>query len=335
MKTKLSIVDPKAPLEAPLTEAVALLKNDEVVAFPTETVYGLGANGLSEKAVAKIFKAKGRPADNPLILHVADLAMVAQVAEISQAGAVVEQLGKKFWPGPLTLVLPKKPIVPNLVTAGLSTVAVRVPAHPVAQKLIEECGFALAAPSANRSGRPSPTTADMVLADLDTKIGLILDGGRCDIGLESTVVDLSIDSPAILRPGRLIAAELAPYLPGLAEYTATKVQQETPRAPGMHYQHYTPDAKVVLYADIEAVKDFLKSESARKPVVITLAKGLEMGNAEVIYFEGLEALTQNLYYTFYEAEQNEVDLILVPQVEERGLGTSLMNRLKKAASFSI
>lgn len=238
-------------IEHPLTDrqlapAAAALRNGRLVAFPTETVYGLGANALDPQAVAEIFSVKGRPADNPLIVHVASPKALVDLVRTSSDHAT--RLLDAFSPGPLTLVLPKGPMVPDLVTAGLDSVAVRIPAHPTARRLIEMAGIPVAAPSANRSGRPSPTRAWHVIEDLSGRIPYIIDDGPCEVGLESTVLDLTGVRPVILRPGAITAKEIL-VRTGIvvAELSAMHINdQKAPRSPGMKYRHYAPNATVLL-----------------------------------------------------------------------------------------
>jgi L-threonylcarbamoyladenylate synthase len=234
--------------------AAELLRDGGLVAFPTETVYGLGADGRSEAAVARIFAAKGRPADNPLILHVADFEAAAALWEAEPARlARARGLAEAFWPGPLTLVLPKAAGIPDNVTAGQDTVAVRVPDHPVALALLRAFGGPLAAPSANRSGRPSPTTAAHVLATLDGRIDAVLDGGATTVGVESTVLALAGARPRILRPGDVTGEHLAPFLPDLD--TGAPAPADLARSPGLRHRHYAPEGVALRLADAGAIAD--------------------------------------------------------------------------------
>ena len=272
METKRLIVDNNVNNSQTYTQAVEKLVAGEVVAFPTETVYGLGAIATNEQAVAKIFQAKGRPSDNPLIVHFgAANHIMDYVSEISEKAEVCIDA---FWPGPLTLILNAKPNVfaPN-VTAGLQTVGVRMPDHPVALELLEMLGQPVAAPSANRSGKPSPTTALHVEKDLSGRIPLILDGGATGIGLESTVVDFTVDPPVILRPGGVTASMLRKVIGEVIEPDSTKVNDETvPRAPGMKYAHYAPDAPVFLIQpNREAVDNAIKTIHMNHQKVALLA----------------------------------------------------------------
>jgi len=246
MKTQYIKIDRDQPDHEILAAAANLIRRGRLVAFPTETVYGLGANGLDAAAVGRIFAAKGRPADNPLILHISDRreldALVREVPEW------LEPLLGKFWPGPFTVVLPRSEIVPDIVTAGLDTVAVRLPSLGVARELVRVAGVPIAAPSANLSGRPSPTTAAAVMADMDGRIGMVLDAGPCDVGLESTVLDCVAQPPVILRPGGVTQEMLEECLSSVRSAgQGSAAENAVPRAPGMKYRHYAPSAPLVLF----------------------------------------------------------------------------------------
>ena len=331
-ETKVAVLNRANPQVEILQEAAALLAAGEVVAFPTETVYGLGANALDANAAAKIFAAKDRPADNPLIVHIAKVEELQTVAQVPESAL---RLAAAFWPGPLTLVLPRKAAVPPIVSAGLDTVAVRLPADPLARALVETAGFPIAAPSANRSGRPSPTTAAHVLEDMAGRIPLILDGGPVDIGLESTVLDLCGQTPAILRPGKLTAADLAPLL-GRVEYASgILAENERPQAPGMKYRHYAPRGEVIAASAPTLARLYHESPSP-KPFVVACRESRSLFPADAPYFQiadlsDLAGFAQNLFAAFRLADQAGAKRILVETVPEQGLGIAIMNRLKKAA----
>lgn len=330
-----------------LTEAAGVLSRGGLVAFPTETVYGLGANALDPQAVAGIFKAKGRPTDNPLIIHVADTAQVYEISDevTVQAQRVIEA----FWPGPLTLVLPKRPGVPDEVTAGLNTVAIRMPDHPVALALIKMAGVPVAAPSANSSGRPSPTTARHVMKDLQGKIDLIVDGGPCRVGVESTVLDMTHEPPVILRPGAVSREALEGVL-GHVEVTPALLNDEqaaAPKSPGVKYAHYAPEAEVIVvtgsdYQDIYHRANDLVIENRglnRRVGVMASSETARGYMADEVFTMGsrmdLPTIAQNLFYAFRYLDEQGVDVIIAEGYPETGIGAAIMNRLQKAAGGRI
>jgi len=316
--------------------AAELLAQGEVVAFPTETVYGLGANALDPEAVAKIFAAKGRPQDNPLIVHCTGIGQVEElVRDIPPAARL---LMERFWPGPLTLVLPKREVVPEVVTAGLDTVAVRVPDHPVALRLLQAVSFPLAAPSANLSGKPSPTRAEHVLQDLGGRIPAILDGGETGWGVESTVLDCTTWPFRLLRPGGVTLEQLQELVEVVSR--AQHAGEEPPRSPGMKYAHYAPEAEVFLVSGPGAAGKILELSEAFEE------KGLKVGvmtwaERAVLYpgltvlsmgHEGdLPGLANKLYHLLRRADELGLKVLLVEAVGEEHLGLAIMNRLRKAA----
>lgn len=240
MKTIVRNVENKDNKEA-IREAAGLLREGKLVAFPTETVYGLGGSGWMEEAASKIYEAKGRPSDNPLILHIGSMEMIDEIASCVPGPA--KKAMEVFWPGPLTVILPKSDRVPYRVTGGLDSVAVRMPSHPAALALLRETGVPVAAPSANTSGRPSPTKAEHVVEDLDGKIPMVLDGGKVEVGVESTIVDFTGEVPVILRPGKITKDELEKTLLTEVLMSTPSVKEDTvPKAPGMKYKHYAPKA---------------------------------------------------------------------------------------------
>lgn len=323
-------------------------KPGTVVAFPTETVYGLGGSALCDESVRAIYTAKNRPADNPLIVHVSSIEQVERLilTKLHRIPQVYDKLVAKFWPGPLTILLPIEegsPILP-LVTAGQNTVGVRMPDHPVARALIALSDTPLAAPSANASTRPSPTLADHVLHDLEGKIPYILDGGGCSVGVESSVVDGLATPPMLLRPGGVTAEQLSKY--GGAPWQDVVVgkrdadNSEQVRTPGMKYRHYSPTAKVALFVNCgdgkKAVSTFLKSTTAAKVALFRstqFAASQEMGVPACDYELGATpaAMAESLFRLLRQADDDGVDLILVEGVEETGDGLAVMNRLHKAA----
>lgn len=302
--------------------AAALWQQGEVVAFPTETVYGLGAAIGQPAAVAKIYAAKGRPTDNPLIAHIASLAMVSQLAR--NVPESFYHLADHFWPGPLTMVVSRQPSVPDIATAGLPTIGIRWPAHPVAQQLITALGAPVAAPSANLSGRPSPTTANHVLADLDGKIAAVVDGGACTVGIESTIIDLSSARPVILRPGAITAADLAAVLGEPVAETTTH-SSTVPQAPGMKYRHYAPQVPVRVVDSWEQVK-----QEPEQAVFI-------LANTTPAKWSGPLPLPLNaatLFARFREAELAGLPIVVVLDAAAQAQA-GLMNRLYKASSATV
>ncbi|NLL42485.1 MAG: threonylcarbamoyl-AMP synthase [Firmicutes bacterium] len=323
-----------------IEEAAALLKQGEVVAFPTETVYGLGANALDTRAVEAIFQAKGRPQDNPLIVHIGAQSQVQElVREIPPAAKL---LMERFWPGPLTLVLKKGGLIPAVVTAGLDTVAVRMPDHPVALELLKSTGFPLAAPSANISGRPSPTRAEHVFADLKGKIPAVLDGGETGWGVESTVLDCTVSPFRLLRPGGVTLEELRTLVP--VQYGTSAGEpagEQIPRSPGMKYRHYAPEALVILVTGSGAAA---KIQELSEPY---LSRGEGVGvmtwNERAYLYPDLtilpmgplgdlEALARSLYHLLREADLLGLKVLFIEGVAEDKLGLAIMNRLRKAAN---
>ncbi|WP_031406642.1 L-threonylcarbamoyladenylate synthase [Geobacillus vulcani] len=343
LKTHVWIVDnivDKRQVYPQIREAVEWLRVGEVIAFPTETVYGLGADAANTTAVEKIFAAKGRPSDNPLIVHVASMAQAEAVA--ASIPPMAKMLMERFWPGPLTLVLPKRSgAVSERVTAGLPTVAVRMPDHPLALALIEASGLALAAPSANRSGRPSPTTAAHVLADLDGRIAGVIDGGPTGVGVESTVLDCSGDVPTILRPGGVTKEALIEVI-GRVEEAAAVSDEAAPKAPGMKYTHYAPKAPLWIVAGPPAFLQRLVDESRAEGKTVGVLTTEENRNeyaADVVLPCGtrraLETVASRLYDTLRRFDETNVDLIYSEAFPEEGIGAAIMNRLRKAAGGRI
>lgn len=348
MRTQVWRVEPGKVKTDAIKKAAHLLRNGGLVAFPTETVYGLGANGLDPGAIAKIFMAKGRPLDNPLILHIAEPGEVYGLAEnVSLAAAT---LMKEFWPGPLTLVLPRKSFIPDEVTAGLDTVAIRMPAHSVALALIKEAGIPVAAPSANRSGYPSPTTAFHVLDDLNGKIDAVLDAGPTGIGLESTVLDLSGDKPVILRPGGVTKEDLEGAIGAVEVDRGIRDIRFVPKSPGMKYTHYSPKAQVILISG-EEPKTIAEKVSAQlaQPAVTQKKVGLLLssetwaflGELPVTYAKNLgsrsnlESIAHVLYDELRRCDQAGADIVLTETYKDEGLGMAIMNRLLKSAGYRV
>lgn len=341
MQTKRSSIDKVFPEEDLINEGVEWLKAGELVAFPTETVYGLGANALDASACAKIFEAKGRPQDNPLIVHVCSLAMADPL--VNNWTSAAELCVQHYWPGPLTLILPKTNLVPDIVTAGLDSVAIRMPSHPVALHLIEKAGFPIAAPSANLSGKPSPTRGSHVWRDLNGKIPLILDAGACEVGLESTVLDVSGGVPTILRPGGITKEQLEEVLGEVRVDSPS--ENQAPKAPGMKYRHYAPQGELFLVSGrrervVQRIgQEIMRGHSRFKKVAVlcTLESASLLHNwfPDLLFVLGSKGRPQEVARNIFEGlrlcDERKMDLVLVEGIEEGGLGSAVMNRLGKAA----
>jgi L-threonylcarbamoyladenylate synthase len=310
------------PDDAGLAAAARTLRAGGLVGFPTETVYGLGARADDPDAVRRIFAAKGRPTDNPLIVHLADVDQLPRV--VASITPLARQLARRFLPGPLTLVLDAREDLPGVTTGGLTTVAVRVPAHPVAAALLAAVDLPVAAPSANRSGRPSPTTADHVLADLGDHLEVVLDGGPCPVGVESTVVDARGRRPVVLREGSItrehLEADGGPTDPGALQ-----------ASPGTRYRHYAPDCEVVL-APAGGGPEVAAARRERGQVVGLVAAGpAPDGVVEVARFVDAVGLARQLYAALRAAEEAHLDVLVVESVPEDGIGRAVMDRLRRAA----
>ncbi len=334
MKTRIVSIDAAGKI---LSEAGALIRGGQVVAFPTETVYGLGANALDGQAVEEIYRAKGRPSDNPLIVHIADLAMLPTLAR--EVPPLATALAEAFWPGPLTLILPKQPEVPPETTGGLDTVAIRMPDHEIALALIRAAGVPIAAPSSNLSGKPSPTNAQHVYDDLQGRIPLILDGGAVEIGLESTVLDLTRPLPQILRPGKITAADLRPYLPEIEEHADSSLV-EKPKAPGMKYAHYAPNGllEIIPLGGIPDFPPHFHEGQGRKALLLTEEGWEEMReqvHPDLLILlgsrEDLSTVARKLFAAFRECDRQKMDTIYIEAFPPFGMGRALMNRIEKAS----
>ncbi|MCL2874356.1 MAG: L-threonylcarbamoyladenylate synthase [Defluviitaleaceae bacterium] len=331
MKTKLKIANDEG-----IKEAAYIIKNYGLVAFPTETVYGLGANALCERSAGKIFEAKGRPADNPLIVHVSSIDMLTGVVESIPEYAY--KLIEKFWPGPITLIFKKKSIIPDFVSGGLNTIGVRIPNNRTALELIKEAGVPIAAPSANTSGKPSPTTAAHVMMDLDGKIDMVLDGGNCVFGLESTIVDLSGDASVLLRPGAITVEMLEEAIGQITIQTELLKSDDAPKSPGMKYKHYSPNAKLTIIKckNSNRIIDFIKQKADanfKKSAVIATEESLYSYKAAGLNAYALSA--EGLFATLRKIDDDKVEEAYVHSIEESGIGLAIMNRLKKAADSNI
>ena len=318
--------------------AARILREGGVVAIPTETVYGLAANALSPEAVAKIFEAKGRPQDNPLIVHVSSLDEITPL--VSEIKPELYALAEKFWPGPLTVIMKKSALVPDEVTAGLDTVAIRMPSHPAAREIIKESGLPLAAPSANASGRPSPTKAEHVKADLDGRIDAVIDGGDCSVGVESTVISLVSDPPLLLRPGGISPSQLEQVL-GKIEISHAVFEKleagEKAQSPGMKYKHYAPKAKVTLIkGDFESYRKFLLAQKYRTCAVCFEGEGREFECA-VEYGRKDDALSQaeHIFDALRRVDETGCEYAFVRCPDTHGVGLAVYNRLLRSAAFRV
>ncbi|WP_286034493.1 L-threonylcarbamoyladenylate synthase [Megamonas hypermegale] len=326
-----------------LTKAADFIKNGGLVAFPTETVYGLGGDGLNSEAASKIYKAKGRPSDNPLILHINDQKMLHKI--VNDVNSMAKKIMTAFCPGPITLILPKSDIVPSSVTGGLNTVAVRMPDNDIARELIRLSSTPIAAPSANISGRPSPTTAQAVYNDLHDRIDMILDGGACHFGVESTIVDCTEDVPIILRPGAITKEMLEELFPVVKIDRAIVGDNVVPKAPGMKYKHYAPKANMILFEGssakmVEAIASKMadyEKEGKKVGLVVSyeVAEKLQHENTAIYgNQEDLLTIASEIYECLRFFDDKDVDIILAEGTTDKGIGLAIMNRLHKASGFN-
>lgn len=351
--TKVIKVNPLYPELDTLKVAVNVIAQGGLVAFPTETVYGLGADCFNKKAVLKIFKVKGRPPDNPLIIHICNIKQFEDLSKDVPEEAFT--IIKKLWPGPLTVVVKKSSLVIDEVTASLPTVAIRMPAHPVALKLIELSKTPIAAPSANLAGRPSPTTINHVISDLMGLIDLIIDGGDTLFGVESTIIDLTTKPPTLLRPGPITVEDIERILGikvKIPKYAKGLHEASVALAPGMKYRHYAPKARMILIElnNYENLNPLINK--VREEVLQNLDKGVKVGilcsNETIKFYKDLNVIkislgsrknkyeiARNLFKALRKFDELNVDLIIAEGYEEKGLGLTIMNRLRKAAGFNI
>ncbi|HEX5735743.1 MAG TPA: L-threonylcarbamoyladenylate synthase [Blastocatellia bacterium] len=330
--TQVIQIDPARIDSRAIEQAARIIRGGGLVAFPTETVYGLGADATSERAVQRIFEAKRRPADNPLIAHVSDREMLDRVA--SGIGTTAERLIERFWPGPLTIVLKRKPILAESVSAGLDTVAVRMPDNRVALELIQGAGVPLAAPSANRSGRPSPTTAEHVLRDLEGRVDMIIDGGATNIGIESTVIDMTVDPPVILRPG-WITREL--LIEALGQVSTPASIEQLQRSPGTRHRHYSPRARVIL---VEQSSPHLLAQLSKEQLQNGAVGFIGSSRIDIddpkFYAINLESsaadYARSIYGALRELDRKGARVIVIEGIDEDREGAAVMDRLRRAAS---
>ncbi|MEJ5327696.1 MAG: L-threonylcarbamoyladenylate synthase [Candidatus Bathyarchaeia archaeon] len=341
-------VNPQKPSIKKVQAAADIIRKGGLVAFPTETVYGLGADALNPDAVLALFKAKNRPLDNPPIVHVANISTVYELTKHvpPKAGLLMQE----FWPGPLTLIFKRSMHVPDVTVAGLETIAIRMPQHAVALALIKESCCPIAAPSANLAGKPSPTSAKHVFADLNGRIDAILDGGSTRIGVESTVLDLSVDPPQVLRPGGTSFEALRKVLGDVQLHPVVVAEKDLPvekaRSPGMRHRHYAPKARMVVVegaiprviAKITELTDSYKLKGVKVGILAT-DETIANYEADVVKSLGsrfnLEAIAQNLFSLLREFDEEDVGIIIAEGVPTEGLGLAVMNRLRKASGYNI
>ncbi|MDF2800936.1 MAG: ywlC [Anaerocolumna sp.] len=348
MNTEIIKVEDNHIEEQGLKRAVQILKNSGLVAFPTETVYGLGGDALNKSAAGKIYCAKGRPSDNPLIVHIADLKALEDLTDFCPENGI--KLANAFWPGPLTLIFKKSSKVPDSTTGGLDSVAIRMPSHPIALELIKASGLYLAAPSANISGRPSPTNAEHVIEDMSGIIDMIIDGGKVDIGLESTIVDLTGSIPTVLRPG-FITVEMLESIVGEVLVDQVVVARTAdpnmiPKAPGMKYKHYAPKGDITIYEGESEVVVKTINEAAKELVLKGLKTGIiatsetynqyPFGTVKVVGTrEDETTIARGLFEVLRDFDTEGIDYIFAESFDNNRLGQAIMNRLLKAAGYHI
>lgn len=347
MNTEIVKLDAANIDETAIERAAEIIKNGGLVAFPTETVYGLGANALDAEASKKIYEAKGRPSDNPLIAHIASLDTLDEIVE--DVSDVAKKLIDKFWPGPMTLIFKKKDLVPDSTTGGLKTLAVRFPENEIAKALIEKSGVPIAAPSANTSGKPSPTKGEHVIEDLDGKVDMILDGGEVGLGLESTIIDVT-DKPTILRPG-FITQEMLEQVIEEVELDKTILEKPTedfaPKAPGMKYRHYAPKADLIIVrGEANKVADLIIDEvtkTDKKTAILTVNQHIDLyegkANDSIVASWGnlddMEDIAHKVFDWLRKIDEMGIDVVYCEAFEEEGLGLAVMNRLTKAAGYQV
>ena len=331
--------------EQDLPQAAEIIRRGGLVGIPTETVYGLGANGLDAEAVSHIFEAKGRPQDNPLILHITDVSWLERYCKDIPLTAY--KLAEAYWPGPMTMILPRKDMVPDAVTAGLDTVGMRCPSHPLCHELIRLADVPIAAPSGNTSGRPSPTTADHMREDMDGKIDAIVDGGPCSVGVESTIIDLTCTPPRLLRPGGISLEQLRAVLGQVdVDPAVTRLlgAGEKPKAPGMKYRHYAPKAPVtVVSGDPRAAAEYIAAHAAPEDGVICFDEFMPLftsrtGTRPVMDLGPAgdkEEQARHIFDALRSFDHTQVSAIWAQCPDTEGIGLAIANRLNKAAGFQI
>ena len=344
MNTKIIQIDENNIDKDAIKEAGEILKKGGLVAFPTETVYGLGGDALNAASSAKIYEAKGRPSDNPLIVHISHVEALSRI--VKKVPEEAYMLADKYWPGPLTMIFNKSEEVPMATTGGLKTVAVRMPSHKIARALIDAAGGYIAAPSANRSGRPSPTVARYVIEDLMGRVEMIIDGGEVNIGLESTIIDLTGERPMILRPG-FVTEKMLESVIGKVEVDKTVLDDhsgQAPKAPGMKYRHYAPKGELtVVEGEADAVVDYINERLTRLGEMGIKAGVVATDETAVKYLEGdvksagrredEEAIARHLFKILREFDDDKVQVIFAEAFPAEGMGQAIMNRLLKAAGY--
>ncbi|MGC8676168.1 MAG: L-threonylcarbamoyladenylate synthase [Candidatus Micrarchaeia archaeon] len=338
--TKILKVNAFRPEKDRVALAAQIIRNGGTVIFPTETVYGLGANAFDSEAALKVFKAKGRPADNPLIVHIASMQQLNEV--VSGVPAALLPILNKVWPGPITFIFNKHERIPLAVTGGLRTVAVRMPAHPVALELIKEAGVPIAAPSANAATRPSPTKVEHIIKEMSGKVDAIIDAGQTFFGLESTIVDVTKSPPILLRPGPFTLELLHKILGNVivAEAAKGKAESAVAIAPGMKYKHYAPQKRLLLVADtrtLEQIAQYCHDHGIKMAVLCSSETANALGNNETISLgseKNMYEIASNLFDSFRRLDELEAKFGLVQSFSEKGIGLAIMNRIRKAAGFS-
>ncbi|AKC60904.1 threonylcarbamoyl-AMP synthase [Clostridium sporogenes] len=347
MKTKVVRLDENNIDEHVISKAGNILRQGGLVVFPTETVYGLGANALDKDAVKKIFEAKGRPQDNPLIVHISKVKDIEKLVE--EIPPIAQKLMDKFWPGPMTIILKKKDIIPNETSAGLDSIGIRMPSNKIAMELISMAGVPIAAPSANLSGKPSPTDLETCIEDLDGRVNAILGGDNSEVGVESTVIDCTINPPCILRPGGITLEMLKEVDSNIYIDPAIMKKPDKelrPKAPGMKYRHYAPKAplKIIkgdLNKTIEKINEMVQNyiDAEKKVGIIATDETIDnYKKGEVVSIgsrKDLNTIAHNLFYVLRTFDEKNVDLILSEAFEEKDMGVAIMNRLKKSAGYDI
>ncbi len=329
-----------SPDSKDIAKVAYILKDGGVAAIPTETVYGLAGNALKGQCVKKIYEAKGRPSDNPLIVHISDISQWAPLVKCIPESAMA--LAEKFWPGPLTIILPKSDIIPGEISGGLDTVAVRMPSNEIARAIIDKCGFPLAAPSANTSGKPSPTCAQHVYSDLDGKIEAIVDSGECSVGIESTVITLATDIPRLLRPGGVTPEMLTEVLGEIEidDAVYNKLQDGAVAAsPGMKYKHYSPNARVlIIKGSFENYKKYIEDSAEGGDVALCFEEEVKDLNIRCITYgrkDDPSSQAKHIFDALRKVDEEKAKTVFARFPENEGIGLAVFNRLVRAAAFNI